>query len=352
MTGCVGSSIGRMRAAGPIGYGMAHGADPDDSMANFSCRLCGGTAGQHISAVDAKAGGPLPVTMCLDCGLVQQTTLPSSEELRIYYSHNYRQDYKSTYVPKPKHVRRAGQAALSRLAFLRRHGGLSAGARLLDIGAGGGEFVYLAGRAGFRAQGIEPNVGYSEYAKTEYGVDIRTMPVDDLTEASADLVTLFHVLEHIAEPLAVMAKIHGVLSDDGRLLVEVPNILQRDASPHNIYFKAHLFYYSRFTLISAASRWFEPVSVEDEGNLRVLFRRRATPLPAIVLPDEASVAFTRQRLARKGWVEYAFAGGGWLKPLRRVRRIVAESMLPKGSPKSLLDRLAAEVERGGAATRA
>jgi 2-polyprenyl-3-methyl-5-hydroxy-6-metoxy-1,4-benzoquinol methylase len=321
--------------------------DPDDSMTNFTCRLCRGTAGQTIPAVDAKAGGPLPITMCLDCGLVQQTTLPSSEELRIYYSHHYRQDYKSTYVPKLKHVRRAGQAALSRLAFLRRSAGLAAGARLLDIGAGGGEFVYLAGRAGFQAQGIEPNVGYSEYAKTEYGVDIRTMPVDDLTEASADLVTLFHVFEHIAEPLAVMAKIHGVLAEEGRLLVEVPNILQKDASPHNIYFKAHLFYYSRFTLIAAASRWFEPVEVEDRGNLRVLFRRRAIPLPAIELPDERSIGSTRQRLADKGWIEYAFAGGGLLKPLRRMRRIFAEAMLPKGSPKDLLDRLAVDAASAG-----
>ena len=311
-------------------------------MTGFTCRLCAGKDARTISATDAKAGGPLPIAFCVGCGLVRQAELPDAEELRIYYAHTYRQDYKGVHTPKPKHVRRAGMAALSRLSFLRAAGALRPGARLLDIGAGGGEFVYMAGRAGLAAEGIEPNVGYSEFAQTEYGARIRTMRIDDLAQASAEIVTMFHVLEHLVDPLAVFQRIHEVLEPQGSLFVEVPNILQADASPHNIWFKAHLYYYSRHTLHAAASRWFEPVVTHDTGNLRVLLRRRAVPLDAPLLPQATDVALGWQRLQQKGWSEYLFAGGGLAKPWRRVRRMLAERRVAGQAPRMVLDALFAQ----------
>lgn len=306
----------------------------------FDCRLCGCREAREIRVSDAKERSPLPIAFCTGCAMVQQSVLPSAQSLRIYYGHSYRHDYKGVHTPKPKHVRRAGLAAISRLETLRNVGGVRKGARLLDIGAGGGEFVYLAGKSGFIAEGIEPNLGYSEFARAEYGSPIRTMPLDDLEHASADVVTLFHVLEHLADPPAVFSKLHQVLSDDGLLFIEVPNILQSDASPHNVFFKAHLFYYSRYTLHAAASRHFEPVLTKDQGNLRMIFRKRAVPLDAPELPNPELVEFAWQRLRQKGWIEYLTVGGGLRKPWRRIRQAVAERRLAGRKPRALLDELA------------
>lgn len=308
-------------------------------MMGFTCRLCAGASARLIRATDAKAGGPLPIAFCEGCGLVRQAELPDAESLRIYYAHTYRQDYKGVHTPKPKHVRRAGTAALSRLAFLRSADALRPGLRLLDIGAGGGEFVYMAGRSGLAAEGIEPNVGYSEFAQAEYGVRIRTMPIDDLAQASAELVTMFHVLEHLADPLAAFERIHAVLEPEGLLFIEVPNLLQADASPHNVWFKAHLYYYSRFTLQAAASRWFEPLVTQDPGNLRMLLKRRAQPLAAPQLPGPEEVALAWQRLQQKGWLEYLFTGGGLGKPWRRIRRMLGERRVAGQGPRAVLDDL-------------
>ena len=165
------------------------------------------------------------------------------------------------------------------------------------------------------------------------------MPLDDLEHASADVVTLFHVLEHLADPPAVFRKLHHVLSDQGLLFIEVPNILQSDASPHNVFFKAHLFYFSRFTLHAAASSHFEPVLTDDQGNLRVLFRKRAMPLDAPALPDPEHVAFAWQRLRQKGWLEYLTVGGGLRKPWRRIRQAAAERRIAGQRPRALLDEL-------------
>lgn len=307
---------------------------------HFECALCASTKADVTVVRDAKSGHLLEIATCQHCGLVQHLNIPSDESLKIYYSHNYRQDYKNTYAPKLKYVRRAGIAATHRIAHLKTLVDLH-GKHLLDIGAGGGEFVYLASKSGGLATGIEPNEGYSEFAKQAYGVDIQTKMLDDISSACADVVSLFHVFEHMAKPKQVMAKLYEILNDGGHLFVEVPNILQNDASPHNIFFKAHLFYYSKFTLISAASKYFEPVSVNDTGNLRVIFKKRPVPLPQEVLPTSADVAYSQKRMQQKGWIEYLIAGKGLLKPIRRVKQMWVEASIDKARhPRELLDDLA------------
>lgn len=157
------------------------------------------------------------MSQCDECGLVQQTVPPTDEALRIWYSHHYRRDYKSTIEPRPKHVRRAGLAALDRLRFLDAAAGPSRGRRLMDVGAGGGEFVYLASRSGYAARGLVPNVGYSDFARRHYDVDVRTAGIEQLAPGCADLVTMFHVLEHLDDPGAAFARIHAALADGGRV---------------------------------------------------------------------------------------------------------------------------------------
>jgi 2-polyprenyl-3-methyl-5-hydroxy-6-metoxy-1,4-benzoquinol methylase len=304
----------------------------------FICKLCGSSSFRPIKTTDAKSKEELLLAFCETCSLIQQESIPSDEELRIYYSHNYRQDYKNTYAPKLKYVRRAGLAAKDRINFLKQNVKI-ANKSLLDIGAGGGEFVYLASRNGFISSGVEPNEGYSDYAKKEYGVDIQTMMLDKLESASADVVTLFHVFEHMANPNSVMQKIANVLNDDGILFIEVPNILQNDASPHNIFFKAHLFYYSRYSLVTAASRYFEVIKIDDNGNLKALFKKRKVPLDGSLVPSSEEMAITQKRLKNKGWMEYLFIGGGILKPFRRIKQTMLEKNLGYPTPKELLDKL-------------
>ena len=183
----------------------------------MKCALCGSDGPfENVSDRDAKSSERLLVSMCEKCGLVQQNPIPSIEELRVYYSHNYRQDYKNTYTPKPQHVYRAGKTALPRIEFL-KNAGISSGG-LLDIGAGGGEFVYLAGRSGFEPTGVEPSIGYSEYAATEYGSLVRTGELEDI-DGAYDVITMFHVMEHLPAPLRAFEKLHSLLNPDGKLFV-------------------------------------------------------------------------------------------------------------------------------------
>lgn len=301
----------------------------------MSCQLCNSDVLELISSKDAKSSEPLNVSLCNACGLIQQANIPDDEELNRYYHHEYRQDYKGVYTPKAKHIYRAGKTAMQRLKFLKSAN--VKGGRLLDVGAGGGEFTYLAGRTGFVARGVEPNQGYSEYAREEYGCNISTGNLNNIS-GQYDAITLFHVLEHLPSPQDAFQKLYHLLSEDGYLLIEVPWIEARDASPHNIYFKAHLYYFSIDTLTAAASQYFDAIMIDTQSNLKILFRAKQEP-SRVRLPNTTSVVSIRQRLNQKGWFEYLFQGRGLIKPFRKLIERIRERKANAYRPREILDQL-------------
>ena len=296
------------------------------------CAICESDRLGLVADTDSKSGQPLHVFHCETCGLIQQAPLPDEEELKKYYSTQYRIDYKGIWHPKPKHVLRSARSARQRLDFLVR-AGIRPGS-LLDIGAGSGEFVTLANRAGFDASGLEPNRGYSEYARREYEAPVETGNLAD-ARGRHDVITLFHVLEHLRSPLQVFEQLHALLRPGGRLFIEVPWALSGSISPTNLYFKAHLFYFDVDSLAAAASRHFEVVASETNGNLRMLLEPRPCPQP-LRLPDPGYAATVRRRIDSHGWIHYLTTGQGWLKPAWRIRRLWQEQRVRSLAGKQII----------------
>lgn len=296
------------------------------------CNLCQGHDMHRVADTDSKNGEPLDVFLCEKCGLIQQAPLPDELSLERYYSTLYRIDYKGTRQPKPKHVLRSANQAVKRLGFLRRNG-LRSGT-LLDIGAGSGEFVAMAREAGYAATGIEPDLGYSEYARNEYSADVATGKIRDATGCH-EIVTLFHVIEHLRSPVEAFANLHRLLAPGGSLFIEVPWILSGAISPSNRYFKAHLFYFDVETLAACASSHFEMTDVETNGNLMMLFRARETPVP-LVLPPPGYAGVARRKTDKQGWANYVTHGKGWRKPITRVQRMMEERRVSGLSGKQIL----------------
>jgi 2-polyprenyl-3-methyl-5-hydroxy-6-metoxy-1,4-benzoquinol methylase len=243
-----------------------------------ACNLCQSHEGTLVSIQD-RHGRPLPVTCCASCGLTYVDPIPTRDELGRFYAERYRLEYKQASRPRLKHIYRAGKVALGRL----RIAGLLAAppARVLDCGAGGGEFSYLLTSRGYRLTGIEPNDGYREYARTEYGVDLRpgTLDDSDFGPREFDLITIFHVLEHVPDPRAALQRLAGWLKPGGHLYIEVPNALTDVSSPTNLYHRAHLYYFAAAPLAALAQHAGLSTVLVDGGaqnaNLTAIFRRSA-----------------------------------------------------------------------------
>jgi len=97
---------------------------------------------------------------------------------------------------------------------------------LLDIGAGKGEFLQVAARAGFQVTGVEPSAGFCEYARTRLGVNMQQGLLGEVGAIRGhrfDVVTMNHVLEHVEQPVDLLRLIQEYMADSGILFIEVPN---------------------------------------------------------------------------------------------------------------------------------
>jgi 2-polyprenyl-3-methyl-5-hydroxy-6-metoxy-1,4-benzoquinol methylase len=111
------------------------------------------------------------------------------------------------------------------LRFLREHGSLSAGSRILDVGSGLAVFAAEMGRAGLRCSCIDPDPSAIAHARTVTGVEhAHVGTLDDYRPRFPfDLVTLNKVLEHVLTPVQMLARARELLSADGVIYLEVPD---------------------------------------------------------------------------------------------------------------------------------
>jgi 2-polyprenyl-3-methyl-5-hydroxy-6-metoxy-1,4-benzoquinol methylase len=118
----------------------------------------------------------------------------------------------------------------SELRYLPRS---SEGRRALDIGCGEGGFLEWATAAGWEALGIDPDPGAVESARRR-GLDVRCGGVNVLSgeQASFDVVTLNHVIEHVHDPGLLLYRVRELLKPGGMLWIDTPNV---DSTGHRLF---------------------------------------------------------------------------------------------------------------------
>lgn len=235
------------------------------------CWICGGAT----TPAAPKIQGLLE---CTQCGFWFRPM--SAEEASDQHDDSYFEDYAGgNYLTQTKS--RQHEAAL-RLEWLASLGARPPG-RLLEVGSASGYFVAAAQAAGWQAIGVEVNNTMAEHARSVLGVDVRTGMVEDqdLGADSNDLIVMWHVLEHIPEPLGVVKQLVETLKPGGRFAVEVPNVASLEAKALGARW-AHLadpHHLSHFTPESL-TRFFQAaglvVETVDTLPFRHYARHRAT----------------------------------------------------------------------------
>ena len=310
------------------------------------CQLCGAKQANVLST-RSRSGAFLRTVICKVCGLVWSD--PKPHDPRNFYSTDYRLEYKKTFEPKSKHILRAGRIAIERFWQIREH--LPRTRIILDVGSGGGEFCYLLKKAGLDITGVEPNVGYANFSRREYGLNVINGFINDinLPRQGFDLITIWHVLEHTENPGAILSQLQTALADDGTLVVEVPNVEAICQSPGNTFHEAHLYSFNLNTLNALAHKAglvaFSTRISKDGGNLQVHYRK-ADPLltkPALVSSLTGNEGQISQRVHRHRIISHLCSRHPYLRFFRRLGQMIDEfletRLAPKLSGRDRLDRL-------------
>jgi SAM-dependent methyltransferase len=166
----------------------------------------------------AFRGATYRLAACPQCSLRWVADPPEGNELAALYSTGF-------YEPGPARANRVIEWGheFNNAFRLRELRGLRRG-RLLDIGSGRGRFLAAASAAGWDAMGIEFEPGLARMATDRYGVEVVVGDaVSAAIEGPFDVVTMWHVLEHLPDPLAAVERARELLGPEGRLIISVPN---------------------------------------------------------------------------------------------------------------------------------
>ena len=185
------------------------------------CPLCGEVeAAPEIEARAAETGAIYRVMRCRSCELLYTRPVPTAEELEsLYGSGYYVQNESKRLSDLPRRL-----FERSVLRWRRRVLGRARPGRILDFGCGNGRFLEELLARGWDVCGVELSATAADLAERR-GVPVLRGPLEDasLPEGSFDVVTLWHSLEHLAEPVATLRRLRRLLRADGTLVVEVPN---------------------------------------------------------------------------------------------------------------------------------
>lgn len=236
----------------------------------LACPSCGGTASEPYSI-----GGSTRLNRCTSCAFVYATEGADPDE--VYVDGYLKGESELGFgldVFHPYFQAFLGYAADVRLRRIARHA--TPPGRILDIGCGSGEVLLGAMRQGWTAVGVEP-VEESAKIAQDRGIDVRATTLEDsgLEEHSFDVVTAFHVLEHMSDANGFLRSMARYARPGGRVVVEVPNL----RSVHRISYGAawpglrpleHLGHFTPATMAAT----FRHAGIEDVsvGTLGFLWR--------------------------------------------------------------------------------
>ena len=173
---------------------------------------------------------------CQRCDMIQTSPRLGSSEIAVYYEEPYcnkgDDKFKSVFEAVEIFFRVRRARFINSLT--------PAPGRILDIGCGRGKMLSVLSERGWEAHGCELNDRRAIQARKNKNLAIYTGEFEKINfpEAYFDVITLWHVLEHLPDPKTALRKIGRILKGKGLLVIEVPNI----ASWQSGLFKKHWFH--------------------------------------------------------------------------------------------------------------
>jgi 2-polyprenyl-3-methyl-5-hydroxy-6-metoxy-1,4-benzoquinol methylase len=261
---------------------------------SVSCPICGGNAwlpdstASKILALDGRHA----VVVCASCRQRRLDPQLAPEELSAVYSGAYFQSsapverLSGVGAPPADYATEVVESRLDKFVdTLRAIKAINPSAvKLLDVGAATGEFVRMARKVGFDADGIELSEFAIKQADRQNSVRLRRLLLADVPGTELyDVIHLNHVFEHFNDPRAELSHMHRLLRHNGVLYLEVPyqfNLVERfkhATRPQQATLTLHSLHHAYFyrpdslaRLVAANGFKIHSLSVFDPGRYPVL----------------------------------------------------------------------------------
>ncbi len=301
------------------------------------CPLCGGRGATRLfEQRDLALGVPgvYAVARCDGCGLLYQNPRVRADRLGDTYPQEYAAHTREPGLSRT--VRRFGpavrwtlahslgyrhldtrdvtvrdrlSAALHRKRIRKAFPPWVGQGRLLDVGCASGKFLRQMGAVGWTLAGIEYDVEAAERARrTEAEMFVGDPAHAPFADGRFDLITAFHSLEHMPDPLRTLTRMMRWLAPGGLAIVEVPNAAGLGAALFGAYWSGfdlprHLIHFTPATMRAMVERAGGAVeAVEHKSKARYFLRSARHCLADASGPGRAARALLESRL-----------GGGTLK---------------------------------------
>jgi SAM-dependent methyltransferase len=182
---------------------------------------------------------------------------------------------------------------------------------------------------GWQARGCDPSPSAVSQARNIFDIEVDLGNEEDAVprQNDLDLILLCHVLEHLYDPPAALARLHAALAPDGYLILEVPCAVAPERLPPGWFTFEHLHYYQPEILkrlLRAAG--FEPVETRIEMNaqhypvIAIAARKKLEPDPGVTDPDPSpGIHLARTYAARDAAL--------WAATAERLTRIQTPAFL-------------------------
>ena len=199
------------------------------------------------------------IQQCTRCGLRITNPRPNEEALGAYYkTENYlsHSDRNETLFDKMYHFIKKYNLNHKRSLVEKFH----TSGKIIDIGCGTGAFLGQFDKSRWERLGFEPDDEAREIAKKVQGIEVNDLSVlNNLTDTKAEVITMWHVLEHVTRINEQLSQIKKLLAKDGILVIAVPMSNSYDANYYGNFWAAydvprHLYHFTKETLEQLLSK--------------------------------------------------------------------------------------------------